>query len=82
MLIGAIAVVVMSVLSGCVFVTIGVFTCLKRLWAVYVGLDLCYLSLLVQVRKFDLCPVVIRVIVLMQAHWVIRWGHRLRDRST
>jgi hypothetical protein len=59
---------------GLIDFAIGVLTCLKHVWAVYVGLALTYLSLL----SLNLCAMPIVLIVIFQAHRVIGWARQMR----
>ena len=58
---------------------IGVMTCLKQIWAVYVGLGLTYLSLLGNLVQLNFCGLVITVLVVLQGHRVIGWAKKMRD---
>ena len=57
---------------------LGVFSCLKHMWAVYVGLGLSYLSVISNLFNFNLCGMIILVIVIIQAHRVISWAGQLK----
>jgi hypothetical protein len=63
---------------GLVWFVLGVLTCLKHMWAVYVALVLSYGSLVGQVFKLNLCGGIILVIVILQAHRVIGWSKQMR----
>ena len=63
---------------GVIWFVLGVITCLKHMWAVYVALVLSYLSLVGQAVILNLCGVVILIIVILQAHRVIAWSKRMR----
>lgn len=73
-----------TILAGILIVTgscwfgLGVATCMKQLWAVYVGLALSYLSLLGNLVKFNVCSLILLVVVILQAHRVIGWAKELR----
>jgi hypothetical protein len=73
-----------SILSGVVVVTgicwlgLGVATCLKQMWAVYIGLGLSYLSVLGNLLRFNVCSLIIVAIVILQAHRVIGWARELQ----
>ena len=45
---------------------------------VYVGLGLSYLSVISNLFNFNLCGMIILVIVIIQAHRVISWAGQLR----
>ena len=63
---------------GAVWMALGVFSCLKHMWAVYVGLGLSYLSVISNLFNFNLCGMIILVIVIIQAHRVISWAGQLK----
>jgi hypothetical protein len=63
--------------SGLIWGTLGVFTCLKQMWAVYVGLVLSYLSVIGNLLNFNLCALIIVVVVIIQAHRVIGFAREL-----
>ncbi len=75
---------VMAVLGG-VWVTIGILTCMKHMWAVYVGLVLSYLSAvgnlvnLAQGQVPSLIGLIIVIVVIVQAHRTIGWASRMRS---
>jgi hypothetical protein len=58
---------------------LGVLTCLKHLWAIYVGLALSYLSIPVQLLSLNLCGVAVLIVVVLQAHRVIGWANRMQS---
>jgi hypothetical protein len=70
-------VVGMAVL-GLTWLVLGVLTCLKQVGAVYVGLVLSYLALLTQVLTLNFCGSILLILVILQAHRVIRWGNQMR----
>lgn len=76
----AISIVAIGIMSAMsiIWILIGVLSCLKQIWAVYVGLILSYISLLMQVIQMNICGVVILIIVIMQSHRVISLANRLR----
>jgi hypothetical protein len=64
---------------GLAWIVIGVLTCLKHLWAVYVGLVLSYLSLVGQLVTLNLnLGLVVVILVILQAHRVSGWAKRMR----
>jgi hypothetical protein len=63
---------------GLVWFVLGVLTCLKHMWAVYVALVLSYLSLLGQVLNLNICGGIILILVILQAHRVIGWASQMR----
>jgi hypothetical protein len=64
---------------GGAWIALGVFTCLKQMWAVYVGLVLSYLSVIGNVINLNVCGLVILAAVIIQAHRVIGWSKQLRQ---
>lgn len=76
---GNVAVLAVFFCVGLAWIMLGVLACLKQLWAVYVGIVLTYLSLLVQARSLNLFPMVILFLVILQAHRVITWAKRLQS---
>jgi hypothetical protein len=68
--------VVMSL--GGLWLTVGILTCFKQLWAVYVGLGLCYLSLAGQILHLNVCGLIIVIVAIIQAHRVISWAKELQ----
>jgi hypothetical protein len=62
---------------GLAWVVLGIMACLKQIWTVYVGLGLSYLSLLGNLLNFNLCGLVILIVVIVQAHRVIGWAGKL-----
>ena len=64
--------------TGLVWFVLGVLTCLKQMWAVYVALVLSYLSLLGQVLNLNICGGIILILVILQAHRVIVWARQMR----
>jgi hypothetical protein len=63
--------------TGSVYLSVGVAACLKHMWAVYAGLVLGYVSLLAQLAKFNVCGIFIIILVIVQAHRVIRWTRQM-----
>lgn len=63
---------------GLAWIVLGVLTCLKQIRAVYVGLVLSYLSLIGNLLNLNLCGIVVVIVVILQAHRVIGWAHRLQ----
>jgi len=61
------------------WIGLGICTCLKQMWAVYVGLVLSYLSLIGNIINFRICGLVILGIVIVQAHRVISWAGHLKQ---
>jgi len=67
-----------------VWIALGVLTCLKQIWAVYVGLVLTYLALLGRFYLFLFEPslwgillTIIFVTAILRAHRVIRWARQI-----
>ena len=63
---------------GIIWLILGVLTCLKQMWAVYVALALSYLSLVGQILNLNVCGGIIVVIVILQAHRVLGWAKQMR----
>jgi hypothetical protein len=57
---------------------IGIMACMKQLWAIYTGLVASYFLLLVSVLGLAVCPLIIVIVVLVQAHRTIGWANRMR----
>ncbi|HZL88544.1 MAG TPA: hypothetical protein VFB96_09250 [Pirellulaceae bacterium] len=68
---------IVSVAGACWF-GLGVATCLKQLWAVYIGLVLSYLSVLGNLVRLNVCSLIILAAVILQAHRVIGWARELQ----
>ena len=64
--------------AGAIWFVLGLLTCLKKIWAVYVGLVLSYLSLAGQALNVRIIGVVIMILVILQAHRVIGWSKQMR----
>jgi len=62
---------------GLAWFGLGIGTCLKQMWSVYVALVLSYLSLAVNLVSFNLCGLIIVAVVILQAHRVINWAKQL-----
>lgn len=64
---------------GLVWLTLGVLTCCKQLWAVYVGLVLSYLSLIgnLVTLNFNICSLILLIAAIAQAHRVIGWAGQM-----
>lgn len=60
------------------WVVLGVLTCMKQMWAVYVGLVLSYISALGNIIQLRVCALVLLIFVILQAHRVIKWAGQLR----
>jgi hypothetical protein len=65
------------VVMGLIWLGLGVLTCLKQMWAVYVGLVLSYLMVVNNLINFNLCGLVIMGAAIFQAHRVIGWAKDL-----
>ena len=63
---------------GSAWVVLGIFTCLKKMWAVYVGLGISYLSLLGNLVNLNICGLVIVIVVIIQAHRCISAASKFR----
>ena len=60
------------------WIVLGVLTCLKKMGAVYAGLVLSYLSLFGNLVRLNLCPLIVLIIAILQAHRVIKWGKQMQ----
>jgi hypothetical protein len=73
--------VAMGILGGLglVWLTLGVLTCYKQLWAVYVGLVLSYLSLIGNLitLNINICGLILLIAAIAQAHRVIGWAKQM-----
>lgn len=63
---------------GVAWLVVGVFTCLKAMPAVYVGLVLSYIALISSVINLSLCPILLFLLAVLQGHRVISWASQLR----
>jgi hypothetical protein len=66
------------IVSGGAWIDLGIATCLKQMWAVYIGLALSYLSVIGNLLRFNVCALIILAAVILQAHRVIGWARELR----
>lgn len=66
---------------GSLWLGLGVLTCLKQMWAVYVGLVLSYLMVVNSLISFNLCGIVIIGAAIFQAHRVIGWAKELQRKG-
>ena len=64
---------------GLAWVVLGALSCMKKMWAVYAGLGLSYLSVIMQVFTLNVCGIIIGILVILQAHRVIGWASKLND---
>ena len=71
-------VLVILLVSGCIWIGLGVLVCLKQMWAVYVALVLSYLSVVSSLFRLQICAVLLLVFVILQAHRVLGWAKQLR----
>ncbi len=60
------------------WIVLGVLTCLKKIGAVYAGLVLSYLGLFGNLVRLNLCPVIVLIIAILQAHRVIKWAKQMQ----
>lgn len=63
--------------AGAIWLSIGVLACYKQIGAVYVGLVLSYLSLIGNLLSFNVCTLIIFILVVVQAHRVLGWAKQL-----
>jgi hypothetical protein len=64
--------------SSIAWMLVGIFSCYKKMPAVYVGLVLSYISLIGNLLNFNLCPAIILGAAIFQAHRVISMAGELR----
>lgn len=71
---------VIAVLGGSsvLWLTVGIASCFKQMWAVYVGLGVSYLGLLSNLLQLNLCGLAILIVVIIQAHRVLGFAKQLR----
>ncbi len=70
-------VVILVAIISMVWFLLGVATCLKNSRAVYFGLGITYLSLLGNLMSFNICGLVIVILVIIQGHRVIGYSKTL-----
>jgi hypothetical protein len=66
------------VVFGIIWITVGTFTCLKHLWAVYTGLVLSYISLVGNLLSLNLCAILILLAIIVQAHRVLGFAKQIQ----
>lgn len=64
--------------SALLWLTLGTFTCLKQMWAVYAGLVLSYISLVGNLLNLNVCAVIIVIAIIVQAHRVIGFASQIK----
>jgi hypothetical protein len=64
--------------AGLIWGGLGVCACLKKMWAVYVGLVLSYISVAGNLLQLNLCAIVILALIIVQAHRVIGFAKELQ----
>ena len=69
------------VLAGVAWLGLGVITCLKQIWAVWVGLILSYLMALNSLLSLNICGLVIMGAAIFQAHRVIGWAKEMKRKG-
>jgi hypothetical protein len=62
------------------WVLLGILTCFKQIWAVYVGLVLSYLSVVGNLITLNIIALVILAVAILQAHRVINWAADMKRR--
>jgi hypothetical protein len=55
----------------------GALVCAKQMWAVNAALVLSYLALIASLSRFQICGVVLLVVVILHAHRVLGWAKEL-----
>lgn len=63
--------------SGVCWLTSGIASAWKKRWGVYLGLFFSYLGLAGNLLRFNLCPLLIMVTIIVQAHRVLKHGEQL-----
>ncbi len=64
--------------AGVIWLTVGIASCFKQMWAVYLGLGLSYLSVIGNLINLNICGLVILGAVILQAHRVLGFAKRLQ----
>ena len=75
----AFGVVVVFGFFGLLWFGLGIATCFKLIGAVYVGLVISYLSLLANILSLNICGTIVVIVVILQAHRVIKWAGEMRN---
>ena len=76
--VGLMGMMILLAIIGLVWFAVGIATCLKQMWAVYIGLGISYLSLLGNLTSVNICGLVIVILVIIQGHRVIGFSKTLR----
>ena len=64
---------------GLFFFTLGVFICVKQVWAVYVSLVITYMASFTCLLTLNVCPLILLIVVLLpNPIRIIRWANRLQ----
>lgn len=63
---------------GIIWIAVGVSTCMQIVPALFVGLVLSHISLVLSAVSMDFCSVAIMVIAVLQAHRVLRLRKQIR----
>lgn len=71
----------MFVVLGTPFLIVGAFTCLKQMWAVYIGLIMSYVLTGLSLLLFNLCAGIAFLAGIFGGHRVISWSHELRRKG-
>lgn len=66
-------------LISVVWLITGIGSCVKQIWAVYVGLVLSYLGLVNSVLSLNICSGIIALLIIIQAHRVLKFAKQLRQ---
>jgi hypothetical protein len=67
----------LALVNGFAWTALGIYACLKQLWAVYVGLLISYVFGLVLLAQFNFCWLVFVVAAITQSHYVISMARKL-----
>ncbi len=65
-------------LFSAIWFATGIGSCVKQIWAVYVGLVLSYLGLVNAVFSLNICSGIITLLIIIQAHRVVKFAKQLR----
>lgn len=68
-----------SLLVGALWFASGFASAYKQLWGVYVGLIVTYLNLAGHLVNLNVCGIIISIIVIVQAHRVLKLSRELRN---
>ena len=64
---------------GSIWIICGILSLVKILPAIFVGLGLTYIAIALNVITLNICGIVIDIVIILQAHRVIRWASKMRQ---